>query len=81
MFDTLSGLLLSVRIARPRIWLESMYELTVLESISELMAGASQPSPSSACVPMSTVISPAQNISVTIPTIWFRKFSLGVIRI
>ena len=65
MLATLSGARGSIRIARPRIWLEGMNEAVLLASTRLLSAGASQPSPSSAWVPTSTRIVPSVNSAVT----------------
>ena len=70
MFEALSGSFLSVRIALPRIWFDSMKLPTKLARISEFMHGESQPSPSRDFVPISILKSPCENASVTSATLF-----------
>ena len=63
----LLGLSFITRIARPRIWLLSIYEPTKDARISELMHGESQPSPRSDFVPIIIFMKPLENSSVTAP--------------
>ncbi len=68
MSATFSGLFLSVLIALPRIWFDSIKLPTKLARIRVFMQGESQPSPRSDLVPTSAQISPLSKSAPTAAT-------------
>ncbi len=77
IFATFPGCNWFTRMARPRIWLEVTNEPTNEARTKVLIAGASQPSPKSDLVPISTSINPSSKSWVMALTISFLPLTVG----